>query len=69
MTGKVKWFNDIRSFGFIAGDDGIDYFVHRSNIQREPPYLEEGETVEFDTAPGQKPDTFQAIAVEVVEGE
>ena len=32
-NGTVKWFNDSKGFGFITGEDGIDYFVHHTSIQ------------------------------------
>lgn len=32
MTGKVKWFNNKKGFGFITGDDSNDYFAHYSKI-------------------------------------
>jgi len=35
LTGKVKWFDDVRGFGFVAGDDfGRDVFVHCSIFPR-----------------------------------
>lgn len=33
MKGSVKWFNAKRGYGFIVDEDGIDYFVHYSEIQ------------------------------------
>ena len=50
MTGKVKWFDADKGFGFINYENGTeDIFVHFSQIQ-EPGYRssEEGQTVEFE---------------------
>ena len=45
-TGKVKWFNASKGFGFNAVDDGSEAFVHQNDIQGEgPKSLAEGETV------------------------
>lgn len=49
-TGKVKWFNDAKGFGFIATSDGAkDVFVHHTVIEG-PGFktLEDGETVEYE---------------------
>ena len=54
-TGKVKWFNNSKGFGFIGQDDGADVFVHHSAIQGEGyKSLEEGDLVEFEVTQGQK---------------
>ena len=48
-TGKVKWFNDSKGFGFIEQESGDDVFVHHSSIQGEGfKTLKEGQDVEFD---------------------
>ena len=55
VTGKVKWFNENKGYGFILQDDGKDVFVHYSEIN-EDGYrtLAEGETVEFELIDGPK---------------
>lgn len=62
-TGKVKWFNAEKGYGFISREDGDDLFVHYSEIQCEGfKTLEEDQLVEFDITTGQK-DKLQASNV------
>ncbi|HEX7182911.1 MAG TPA: cold-shock protein [Thermoanaerobaculia bacterium] len=55
-TGRVKWFNDSKGFGFITPENGQgDCFVHHSEIQGSGfKSLAEGDRVEFDVVQGQK---------------
>ena len=53
-TGKVKWFNDAKGYGFIDTADG-DVFVHHSAIQGEGfKSLKEGQEVELEVTQGPK---------------
>lgn len=52
MTGKLKWFNNNKGYGFIAGDDGNDYFVHASNL--EPGTYYNNDELTFELADGRK---------------
>jgi CspA family cold shock protein len=56
ITGKVKWFNESKGFGFITpGDGSKDIFVHHSAIASNGfRTLTEGQNVEFEIEEGQK---------------
>lgn len=55
MTGKVKWFNAEKGYGFIEREDGGDVFVHFSAIQTDGfKTLEEGQEVEFEVVQGNR---------------
>jgi CspA family cold shock protein len=54
-TGKIKWFNNQKGYGFIESEEGEDVFVHFSSIQSEGfKTLDEGQAVEFETIAGPK---------------
>ena len=54
-SGKVKWFDNKKGFGFIAQDSGQDVFVHHTSITG-PGFktLNEGDEVSFDVVPSDK---------------
>ncbi|HBN97326.1 MAG TPA: cold-shock protein [Firmicutes bacterium] len=55
MTGRVKWFNAEKGFGFIEREDGDDVFVHFSAIQGTGfKSLNEGDEVSFDIVDGDR---------------
>jgi CspA family cold shock protein len=55
-TSTVKWFNDVKGFGFIAPDDGgEDLFAHFSEVQAKGfKSLQENQKVSFDVKQGPK---------------
>ncbi len=62
-SGKVKWFDNKRGFGFIAQESGQDVFVHYSNIVGSGfKTLNEGEEVSFEVVAGEK--GLKAVNVE-----
>lgn len=55
ITGRVKWFNDAKGFGFIEREGGPDVFVHYSAIQSDGfRSLKENDEVEFEVREGPK---------------
>ena len=53
MKGKVKFFNGMKGFGFIAGEDGNEYFVHKSGL-KEGTTLQENDSVNFEVEQGDR---------------
>ena len=54
INGKVKWYNEVKGFGFIEMDNGDDVFVHRSGILNVNGGLQPDQKVEFETQQGDK---------------
>ena len=55
ITGTVKWFSNVKGYGFIEREDGADVFVHFSAIN-SPGFktLNEGDRVSFDEEQGNR---------------
>ena len=51
--GTVKFFNTMKRFGFITGEDGKDYFVHESGL-KEGVTIDEGDKVTFEVVDGDR---------------
>lgn len=68
QTGKVKFFNVDKGFGFIIPDDnGKDVFVHVSAVQRSGlPGLAEGQAVSFDMEPDKKGKGPKAVNLKLI---
>ena len=59
MQGTVKSFNPRKGYGFIAGDDGVDMFVHYTGIKKDGfKSLEAGERVEYEVGTDQRGKTI-----------
>lgn len=63
-TGKVKFFDAERGFGFIGGDDGVEVFLHASALPADAPAPKPGTRVEYGVADGRKGP--QALSVRVM---
>ena len=52
MKGKMKFFNEMKGFGFVSGEDGKDYFVHSTGVIGGP--LTKDDQVTFEVEQGDK---------------
>ena len=64
MKGTVKFFNNGKGFGFIAAEDGKEYFVHMTDL-KEGVRLNDNDAVTFDVEEGER--GLKAVNVEKVE--
>ena len=62
MEGKVKFFNRMKGFGFIAGDDGKEYFVHQSGLA-EGTEINENDEVTFEVVEGDRGPKAEKVAL------
>lgn len=64
-TGKVKWFDTEKGFGFLASDEGGDVFVHASALPAGVSELKNGQRVEFGVVEGRRGE--QALSVRILD--
>ena len=62
MEGKIKWFNRMKGYGFIEGDDGQEYFIHHSQVA-EGTFLREEDRVSFEAAETDKGKQAQNVVL------
>ncbi len=53
MKGKVKFFNEMKGFGFISGEDGKEYFAHQTGLKAGTK-IQENDSVVFEVEQGDK---------------
>ncbi|GAA1400234.1 cold-shock protein [Catellatospora coxensis] len=64
-TGRVKWYDTEKGFGFLTRDEGGDVFVHKAALPNGVEELKPGQKVEFGVAAGRKGD--QALQVKLID--
>jgi CspA family cold shock protein len=64
-TGKVKWYDSEKGFGFLATEDGDEVFVHASSLPSGVESLKPGSRVEFGVADGKRGP--QALSIRVLD--
>ena len=64
-TGKVKWYDEEKGFGFISGDDGEDVFLHANALPEGTSTLKGGTRVDYGIVEGRR--GAQALSVTVLD--
>ena len=64
-TGKVKWYDTDKGFGFLSRDDGGEVFVHKDALPAEVAALKPGTRVEFGIVDGRRGE--QALTVTLLD--
>ena len=62
LEGTVKWFNRKKGFGFIQGEDGQDYFVHYTAVEKDA-FLNENDKVTFEPAQTERGKQAQDVKI------
>ena len=61
ISGTVKWYNLEKGFGFIAGEDGKDYFIHHTELRESGVVIKEKERISFTVKKSPKGDQAQSL--------
>ncbi|MDT3330723.1 MULTISPECIES: cold-shock protein [Microbacterium] len=64
-TGKVRFYDEAKGFGFITGDDGQDVFLHATALPADTTTMKPGTRLEYGVADGRR--GLQALAVRVLD--
>ena len=64
-TGKVKWYDAEKGFGFISGDDGEDIFLHANALPEGAATIKGGTRVDYGIVEGRR--GAQALSVEIID--
>jgi CspA family cold shock protein len=54
LKGIVKWYNEMKGYGFIETEGKVDLFVHKTGLHSSTHSLETGDEVEYETQSGEK---------------